>query len=624
MKKVEDRGKKEEKSKERMLFCLFLSLFFLLSSPFYLLTQAYAEVAIETSVSSAQVAIGEELTLDIIISNADGEIERPTISSVEGFSSYSQGHSQEISIINGRSSSRSIFSYVLIANSLGKKSIGPFDVVIGGKKFKIGAVEVEVVPDTGGYQGPSGGPVYSQGPVSAPPTRALPSAAVSNQDIFVKAWLDKDSVYVNEPATLTYTIYTRLTSTYKGFEKEPVVTGFWVEDFPPEKTIQRTEQIINGMRYVVADIRKMALFPTQAGIFTIEPGTIAATVEVRNREDFDSFFSYNIFGRRTPYPQTSFMSQVISRTIPTESQTLTVKALPEAGKPESFNGAVGDYKIESSIDKTEVEEGNPITYRVRVSGRGNINTVQTPGLPPIEHFKIYDSSSAANISKNRLIVEGEKVTETVLVPKKAGTYTIPALEFSYFDPSSRSYKQLKTKTLTLVVKPAPEGAMPPPSSQGVQPVQKEEVEVFSQDIRYIKTADTEKILPAKPLYRQPLYTSLNLGLLLLSLLLLIGTARKEDTQKDLKGVRFRRSHRVAKHKLKMAAKLLKKDKKDEFYAEISRALYGYFADKLNIPSQMVNHEAIEEHTPKDEKTAQAVSEMKNLFDELSLGRFAGR
>ena len=88
-------------------------------------------------------------------------------------------------------------------------------------------------------------------------------------------------------------------------------------------------------------------------------------------------------------------------------------------------------------------------------------------------------------------------------------------------------------------------------------------------------------------------------------------------------MRFRRSHRVAKHKLKMAAKLLKKDKKDEFYAEISRALYGYFADKLNIPSQMVNHEAIEEHTPKDEKTAQAVSEMKNLFDELSLGRFAG-
>ena len=595
------------------------------------ISAVFADMAIETSVSKSRVAVGEELLLDISISDAGGRISKPMISSVEGFSYYSQGHSQEITIVNGRQNTRSVFTYVLIANAAGKKTIGPFEVSVGGKMYKIAAVEVDVTPSGGsGSQAPSNASPYSQGPVVAPPPRALPQDGVTNQDIFVKAWLDKDEVYVNEPAILTYTIYTRLSSTYKGFEKEPVTTGFWVEDFPPEKTIRRTEQILNGSRYVVADVRKMALFPTQVGAFTVDPGALATTVEVRNRDDFDSFFSYNIFGQRSPM-SSSFVTQVFLKTLPTQPVSLVAKALPEAGKPANFSGAVGNYGIESSVDKTEAEEGTPITYRVRISGNGNINTVDTPSLPKMDYFKVYDSSSSVHISKEHLVVEGEKVTETVLVAKKAGAYTLPPLEFSYFDTASRAYKTLHTSAHRLTIKPGTEPENQPGSSTGIEPatgpaglwpVEKGDVGVLGKDIRFIKKTNEKKTWIAQRLYQNPLYWVLDLLLLIGAFVFLFLSARKVGDARDLRGMRLRRSHRVARQRLRKSEHLLKKGDYDGFYAEISKALYDYFADKLNIPAQRVDFETIATGLDGKSPRPELLAEIKALFDELALGRFA--
>ena len=307
--------------------------------------------------------------------------------------------------------------------------------------------------------------------------------------------------------------------------------------------------------------------------------------------------------------------------------SVTVKALPDQGKPANFSGAVGDYLIESSMDKKEAEAGTPVTYRVRVAGEGNINTVETPALPKMEDFKAYDSSSSVHIQKDRLVVEGEKVTETVLVPKKAGTYTIPALNFSYFDPRSQTYRELKTSVHTLVVKPGQENEAP--LDMGVRPVEKEEIAFVGKDIRYIKKTDDPKALsaswpaggPGQPLYKNPLYWVFNLAIFLASLWLLFLSSRKEDAAKDFKGMRLRRSHRAARKRLRTARGLLKKEKKEEFYTEISRAVYGYFADKLNLPAQKVDLETIEQGLADGEATPELLSKIRALFDELALGRF---
>jgi len=587
---------------------------------------AFADVAIETSVSRSQLPIGEQLVLDIIISNADGRIEQPSISSIDGFISYSQGHSQELSIINGRSSSRSIYSYVLVANSAGEKVIGPFQVVIGGKEYKIAPVKVEV---TQGGSAPQSSYTWTTTPVTSPPSRAMPGPGtnVGDQDIFVKAWLDKDEVYVNEPVILTYTLFTRLSATFKGFDKDPVTTGFWLEDFPPEKTVRRTEQFLNGQRYVVADVRKVALFPTQAGVFTVDPGSIAATVEIRNDDSFQTFFSGNVFGsRRSSFPPV-ITTQVVPKVLTADAVRITAKALPETGKPADFTGAVGHYEIESSLDKDSVEAGDPVTLRVRIRGQGNINTVQTPKLPKMDDFKVYDSSSSTNISKERLVVEGEKITETVIVPRKPGKYEIPSVPFTYFEPDSASYRTVKSEPHFLNVSgveqastvSAPAGATMGQTVYG--PDEKEEVDLVANDIRFIKIVDDGKRVPEKEIYREPLYWAVNGALLFLIALLSFLSMRRAAGPADAKGSRLRRSHAVARAKLKAAARLMKEGKGEPFYAELSRAVTGYFADKFNLPAQGITLERIEELAG-ELITAEQMNNIRRLFNEMSMGRFS--
>ncbi len=595
-----------------------VSLFILLCAS----SLAFAEVAIETSVNRSRVSIGEELQLDIIITNAEGKISTPTISSIQGFTSYSQGRSQEIQIVNGQTSSKSIFSYLLIANELGPKTIGPFEIGIGGKIYKVAPVSVEVVQNSSGNARP---PVYSQTPVSSPNPRALPTEGVSDRDIFVKTWLDKDTVVVNEPAMLTYTLYTRLSATYRGFEKEPETTGFWIEDFPPEKTIKRTEQILNGSRYVVADVRKIALFPTQSGVYTIDTGVLSAAIEVRSQDSFDSFFSTNVFGRRN-FPS-SFVSQVVEKKLPADKVVLTVKTLPESGKPADFKGAVGNYRIEGSLDKQEVEAGNPVTFRVRLSGEGNISTVELPSIDKLDHFKIYDSSTSTNISKNRLIVEGEKIVETVMVPKKEGDFVIPILSFSYFDPKAQIYKQLRTASGRLKVLPgAPEAEDNPAKGSfvsSVTPATKEEVSFLGKDIRYIKSVDDGKKLSLPELYQRQWTWVLNLILAACAVFFMVFSSRKEDSVQSAQGAaRSRHSKQVADKKLKTALRLLKEGKKDEFHAEISRAVHGYFSDKLNMPSSSwVGFDDIRRQV--EAKTdPKLLDETRDLFERMGEGRFS--
>lgn len=579
---------------------------------------AWADVAIETSVSRSRLPVGEQLVLDIIISDADGRIEPPSISSIDGFTSYSQGHSQELSIINGRSSSRSVYSYVLVANSTGEKTIGPFQIVIGGKEYKIAPVKVDVM-QAGGPQASSS----TQGPATQPSPRALPRGNVNDQDIFVKAWIDKDETYVNDPVMITYTLFTRMSATYKGFDKEPVTTGFWVEDFPPEKTIRRTEQFLNGQRYVVADVRKLALFPTQAGVFTLDPGTLSASVELRNEDGFQSFFSNNVFGsRRFGFPGT-FVSEVVPKTLSTDPVRLIVKALPETGKPADFSGAVGQYEIESSLDKDSVESGDPVTLRVRIKGRGNINTVQAPKLPRMDDFKVYEASSSTNISKARLVVEGEKITETVIVPRKPGTYEIPPITFTFFDPAAGSYRAVKTQPHTLRVS----GAAVPESGAGLSAVETifgtqetEQADLVAKDIRYIKTTDDGKKVPEKELYRNPLYWLAN-ALLFFMAAGASFLAGRSANLKDERGSRRRRSHALARAKLKTSERLAKESKGDEFYAELSRAVTGYFADKFNLPVQGLSLERVEE-LAEEHITAEQLNKIRKLFEEMSMGRFS--
>jgi len=595
-----------------LLLILFLNL---------LTLSAWAEVNIEASVKPSRVAIGEPFELSIIVSGGGGAVKQPTIPQYEHFRSYSQGHSEEISFINGKMTSRSVFTFVLIPSTSGKFILDHVQVPVGGRIYITGGLEIDVVEGPVGRTATySGGGRRPSSTVVPPSSRTLPPEFSANQEIFVRAWVNGDEVYINQPVYLTYTIYTRASATFKGFEEEPVTTGFWVEDFPPQGLAGRYEKNIGGYRYVIADVRTVALYPTQSGRHMIEPGVLKVEVEIRKGDPFSKFNSRDIFGRRRFRPP-SFFTEIEHRVLKTEPIQINVKPFPERNKPDDFNGAVGKYTLSASLDSDNVEEGEAVTYRLKFAGEGNLNTVVLPMLPAMDYFKSYDSSSSLNLKKDRLVVEGEKILDTVLVPRKEGKYTIPSLSFSYFDPKKEDYVTLRTKKIKLNVRKSTQEHLSPPPTSLTAPAGRTSVSFLGQDIRFIK-ADPGKLsnLEKPPIFEKSYWMILggmSGAVFLLFILKMISERLKHDTQ----GTRLRRSHRIAKQKLKTAKACLKKGREGEFYETLSASVHGYFGDKLDIEPGAVGIMTIEEKL--GEKISDSeLKQVKDLFTDIDYGRFS--
>jgi len=599
--------------------------FLILSAAFLLCASSvWAEIGIEATISPSRVVIGEPLTLTVTVNGATSGVKPPKLPALANFHSYSQGHSQEISFINGKMSSRNVFSFVLLPSVAGKHVIGQLEIEIDGKIFKTGVLEVEVV-DSNSSSGPSApianlGSPRSKTPVTAPSPRSLPPEYMAGRDVFVRAWVDKEEVYVNEPIYLTYTIYTRVSATFKGFEEEAETTGFWVEEFPPQSAMNRTEKELAGQRYVVADVRMIALFPTDTGKFTVKPGILKIDAELVQRNGFDTFQSNDIFGWRTYRRPQQVVTQIIPKLLATDPIPVTVRPLPEAGRPAGFNGAVGNYRLTGTVDRAKIEEGEPVTYTLKLTGEGNLNTVVLPKLPAIDHFKSYDSSSSTKTSKERLIVEGTKTLETVLIPKKPGRFTIPSVSFAYFNPDTNRYEVQKTDPISIEVTAAEGGPVDAPIATGPAAASATPRSLSGDEIRYIKTSPGVLRASSEPLYRTASYWWIVLGLLITSVVVFIARIIFEKAGQNVVGARFRRSHRVARERLKSARANMKNGSEKEFYESLSLALYGYFSDKFNLGPGEFSIELVDTRL-RGRVSEEDAQRLKDIITQIHFGRF---
>jgi hypothetical protein len=210
-----------------------------------------------------------------------------------------------------------------------------------------------------------------------------------------------------------------------------------------------------------------------------------------------------------------------------------------------------------------------------------------------------------------------------MVPKKAGSFTIPALEFSYFNPSTKSYKTAKTTPHVITVLPGKEGdqAYSPDDTASPVPGQKPSQQLLAKDIRYIRNDESGPV--GRDFLHRSSYRLGVLALILAAFVVLAWGRSRRKSLEDLRGTRLRRSHALAKRKLHGANKWLRQGKKDEFYAEIQRAVNGFFADKMNVKGQSVTTEMIQSAiAAPDDKSAAAMRELASLNDALAMARFA--
>lgn len=444
--------------------------------------RARADVSVSADVDKTAVTLDEQVVLSVTVSGSEASLPDPQIPPMPNFSVYSSGRNQQISFINGQVQSSIVHTFVLQPRFVGKAVIPPIAVSYQGKTSRTQPIPIEVErPGAGPSPARPGAPSRAQLPGVAPPERRGGGAG-GPPDLFVTAQVDKKDAYVNEQVTLTVRFYTAVSLLGNPQYIAPKLSGFIAEDLPPERHGQAA---VRGRPYYFSEI-KTALFPVQPGRLEIGRATVRAQVQGQVNVDpfspdfFDKFFSQGLV-------------QPINRDVSSEPLLVQARALPEAGKPADFSGAVGSFRISAAVDRDRAKVGDAVNLVVTVEGVGSLKTAGDPAMPDLKDFRVFDTVSSVNVDKRNDVVSGSKVFKTVLVPRVSGSLTIPPVRFSYFDAAKRAYVTAQTTPLSIQVAPgepgaAPAGPGPAPAAQGLANV--------SQDIRYLMTAS-----PRRPVSR---------------------------------------------------------------------------------------------------------------------------
>jgi len=530
-------------------------LSWIFSWPF--LSIASGDLTVKAYVDRTVVGLNQQFTLHVELSGKEpNAAPSPQLPQMDAFATYlGNGSSQNIQFINGKMSVSKTISYYFQATAVGKFQIDPVTIEAGGKQYRTDPIEIEIQKTSSKPKAPQkqDTPVQGTGPAEG--------------DLFLRAFMNKKQVYQNEPVIVTYKIYTRVNVSSFGYSKLPGTAGFWVEEFDAGQQPTTTTEILEGNRYTVATVKKMALFPMTPGLKTIDPLGIECEVRVqrRSRDIFDDFFSDPFFGR------------TVRKAIQSKPLRVKVLPLPEEGKPADFSGVVGKFKVTSGIDKSSVKTNEAVSFEVKIEGEGNIRTLPEPKVLFPPDFETYPPRVTESIDRKGTVVSGNKTWEYVFVPRVPGRQKIKSIQLSTFDPTAKTYRTLKTDDIVLDVAKGKETFIAAPSG-----LSKEEVKLLGRDIRFIKMEVPSFSRIGWVFYRSPFF-----WLVIIFPILCLGGAyayrrHLDRIEGDMAYARDRRATRIARKHLSSAKSMLKPSTQKEFYAEIGRALMGYLGDKLNI------------------------------------------
>ncbi|OPZ80930.1 MAG: hypothetical protein BWY77_00866 [bacterium ADurb.Bin431] len=567
-------------------------------------------LSISSSVDRTSLALNQQLVLTVELTgegaNSVGRIDLPDVSEFLAMIG-SGGTSQNIQIINGKMSVQKSFTYFYQTIKEGSFSIPPVSVTYKGQSISSKPIPLSV--SQGAATGGSGSSGSGQGVTGQTQAQPLPASEASDEDLFIRALVNKRQVYQNEPVIVTFRIYTRVNVSGYALSKLPETAGFWSEEIPLPQQPQTRNEVINGRKYVVADLKKMAMFPTSPG--RVEIGSLGVDCDVRvqarrrSNDIFDSFFDDPFFGR------------TVRRTVQSRPVSIEVLPFPEAGKPANFSGLAGKFSIQASIDKKEVTTNEAVTFKVVVSGEGNIKTIPRPNVLLPRDFEQYEPKVTENIQRSGDRISGSKSFEYVLVPRFPGEQRIRPIVFSYFDLAARRYATATTPEIVIPVAKGSGEVTVLPSG-----LSKEEVALINQDIRFIKLNAPEWRRKGGAFHRSGWFTLLWI-LPLLALGAALGYRRHLDKLSgNIAYARSRRANRMAMKRLSAASGLLQVEKQKEYFAEISRALLGFAADKLNLSEAGILSSELESRLRERGVAEGTIGEYLQLLKVCDYQRFA--
>ena len=569
---------------------------------------AFAEEAVEFTASApSKVIAGKPFQLSYTVNQRGKDLRAPEFENFDFIAGPYTSQSSSTSFVNGKRTSTftMIYTYTLKAENEGTYTIPPATIKVDGTQYTSNGVRITVLPPDKVDQSPqnSGG---------SSPTTQSPTADnnVGGENIFMRTIVSKTKVHEQESILLTYKLYfvnvdvaqltnnTRLPE-FKGFLKQELEMG----------EIQTELEHYNGRNYQTAVLYRALLFPQRGGDIKIDPAQFEAVLRVQNRAQVRSIFD-------------DFFNSYTTVLKPLESPGITihVESLP-AGKPAGFCGGVGQFSISSKISNTELQANEAVTLTITIQGNGNMKLVKTPAVDWPEGFEVYDPKVTNNVKNTTAGTSGTKVIEYLAIPRAGGVYTIPPIQFAYYDTKEDAYRTLNTPEYVLNIA----RAQGEESVTGVVAnyVNKEDIQQLGTDIRYIFTGQTPQMYTTSSLkYGSFLYWMCYLLPLIIAMTLFVVFRKKIKENADVTRVRYKKANKVAQRRLKTAEKLLQENKKESFYEEIERAAWTYLSDRLSIPTAQLNKENISQILREKGVEEQLIQMVNSVLTTAEFARYA--
>jgi hypothetical protein len=562
----------QPKAKYPTIMYLLAVLLASLLVPFMGLRTALAQSPISAEVDRAVLSTDEMLTLTVTLETWSMlDSPPPSLPDLQGFQVVGSSASTQIGIINGDIVTQAVYTYRLQPYKTGDLTIEPISVRLDGQTYSTQPMTVHVT------QKPGQAPAAPQ----APDQVASPGAGLIGQDFYAEAEVDLATPYVGQQVVHTFRFYRAGELWGQPQYEAPTFTGFWSEGQEAEQYEYQVQAA--GRLYDVIEVRTL-LFPSVMGPVTIDPARLTI---------LGGFFSGD-------------------QTLQSQPIELDVQPLPQ-GAPTGFNGAVGQYTLSSSLDSSQGTVGEPLAWRVTLSGQGNLTAAPDPIWPEMPGWRALPSEATVQTEVKDGQMVGTRTYERLLVPTVEGESAIPVLEYVYFDPATGQYQTSRGEPIPISIMPGAAGAPANPPAGG----QKEAVEQVVSDIRHLKQVPMQLTMGDQPVTESPVYWAA-WCVPVVGALGYFGWQRRVRHWENNAGLA--RSSQARKKARRALARARRQGGND--YDAVRQILTTYLSDKLDRPLAGLTHQALAECLAARGVDAGLAERVEVLLVSSELGRFA--
>lgn len=552
-----------------------------------------------TANAPQRVAEGEKFAVTFRLRNGEGSgLKAPSINGCTLVFGPAISSSQSYSVVNGQTSSSSVYDYTFTyrADKAGTYTIGEATINVGGKKLSTRRMTLTVTAGNGGGQSQAQSQPQQSGRVSVDDISTQSAdKPVSNNDVFVRIILSKNSAYEQEAVECTIKLYTKYSISSFFPTLQPSFDGFLIEEVNVQPALNQVETF-NGQRYMTALLKKCIIYPQKSGKLTINSGNYDINVV-----QYDNI-NMGLFNVQSPK----------ERKIKVSSNSASVNILPlPTPQPAGFTGAVGNFNVSTRLIGNSFRTNEPSTLIYTITGTGNIKYIKEPVIDFPSEFEQYTPKMDSKVRVEGGNTTGTATIEYTFVPQAVGDFKIGGDKFVYFDVNTKQYVTLSTPSYDVKVAKGIDGD----KSSKTDIVQK------NTDIRHIVTGP-KKLMPAASYVVSEWWYWL---LMLLPIAALTTTLyvnrRRLALAADVQGLKLAKANKVARKRLRVAEKYMHAKKSDKFYEEILRAMWGYLSDKLAMPVSQLSRDNIIAELTNYGADETVCNNMIRLLDDCEMARY---